>query len=240
MNKQEFRDAIKLRYNWSIEGIAKYCACGSINDVVHTLSCKKGGYVSLRHNALRDTLANMMRQVCKDVTTEPSLIPIESNNFSNARTTSADGARLDISACGVGSTFEHTFFDVRVCHPFAASNVVTSLEDLYKQNKQEKCALYEERVREVEKGSFVPLVFLTSGGAGPACTETIKRLATLIADKKGECYAHVMKFVRTKLRFSLLKSTLISIRGVRGKPAKEPKMEGIEYNLIQQKGSYDA
>ena len=177
----------------------------------------------------------MSRQI-----TEPSLLPVEPNNFNNPRTTSADGARLDISAVGVGSTFERTFYDVRVCHPFAASNVVISLKDLYARNEKEKCNLYEERIREVEKGSFAPLVFLTTGGTGPACTNVLKRLASRIAEKRGERYGHVMMFVRTKLRFALLKSTLIAIRGVRGKTSREPNMAGIEYNLIKEKNNYDA
>ena len=55
----------------------------------------------------------------------------------------------------------------------------------------------------------------TTGGSGPSCTKVIKRLAAKISDKKGEQYAHVMGFIRTRLRFSLLRSVLIAVRGVR-------------------------
>ncbi len=68
----------------------------------------------------------------------------------------------------------------------------------------------------------------------------MKRLASRIAEKRGERYEHVMGFIRTKLRFALLKSTLIAIRGVRGKPSNEPNMPSIEYNLIKRQNSYDA
>ncbi len=190
----------------------KYCACKVRNSLVHCLSCKKGGYVNLRHNALRDGLANITKEVCRDVRTEPVLLPVEPNCFSNSRTTSADGARLDLSVCGLKSTFEYTYFDVRVCHPNAVSNVTSSLEELYKRNEKEKRDLYEERVREVEKASFSPMVFLTTGGMGPECTKVLKRVAHMIADKRGEDYGHVISFIRTKLRFSLLKSTLMPIR----------------------------
>ena len=37
LNKQEFRDAICLRYGWNIPKIPPYCACGKKNDVDHTL-----------------------------------------------------------------------------------------------------------------------------------------------------------------------------------------------------------
>ena len=64
------------------------------------------------------------------------------------------------------------------------SNVTVSLKALYKQNESEKKALYEDRVLQVEKGSFHPLVFLTTGGTGPSCTKVIKRIAGKIAGKK--------------------------------------------------------
>ena len=110
LNKQEFRDAINLRYNWTIHDMPQYCACKAKNSIIHCLSCKKGRYVNLRHNSLRYGIANIMKEVCKDVRTEPALLPVELNCFSNSCTTSADGARLDISVCGLRSTFEYTYF----------------------------------------------------------------------------------------------------------------------------------
>ncbi len=125
-------------------------------------------------------------------------------------------------------------------HPHAVSNVVLSLSDLYKKNEKEKRDKYDERVRESEKGSFSPMVFLTTGGSGPECTRVLKKVASKISQKRGEQYGHVMGFIRTKLRFSLLKSVLIAIRGERGKPTfKEPYLGYLEYNLIRSKGDYD-
>ncbi len=239
LNKQEFRDAIALRYNWYISDIPKFCGCGGKNDIVHVLSCKKGGYVSMRHNSLRDTLANMMREAgCSDVRTEPALLPVNPNDFSS-RTNTAEGARLDISARGLQSTFERTFFDVRVSHPYAASNVTVSLKALYQRNEKEKRALYQERVLETEKGSFEPLVFLTTGGTGPSCTRVIKQIAGKISERRGEEYSHVMGFVRTRLRFSLLRSVLIAVRGVRGKVIREPHVGFVPFNLIPSWAPYD-
>ena len=55
INKQEFRDAVCLRYGWRIHDMPKFCACGQANSLDHALICKKGGYVSMRHNILRET-----------------------------------------------------------------------------------------------------------------------------------------------------------------------------------------
>ena len=52
INKQEFRDAICLRYGWNISDMPKFCGCGQANSLDHVLICKKGGYVSMRHNIL--------------------------------------------------------------------------------------------------------------------------------------------------------------------------------------------
>ena len=94
LNKQEFRDSISLRYGWTINDILKHCACGKKNEVNHSLDCKQGGYVSMRHNAIRDTEANLLREVCKDVRTEPTLLPANKENLS-PRTNSQPGARLE-------------------------------------------------------------------------------------------------------------------------------------------------
>ena len=55
LNKQEFRDAVCLRYGWNIADMPMFCGCGQLNSMDHVLICKKGGYVSMRHNILRDT-----------------------------------------------------------------------------------------------------------------------------------------------------------------------------------------
>ena len=105
----------------------------------------------MRHNSLRDTIANLMREGgCSNVKTEPALLPVNSNDFSS-RTNTSEGARLDISASGMRSTFKQTFYDVRVSHPYAASNVTLSLKSLYEKNEKEKRDLYKERILEVEK-----------------------------------------------------------------------------------------
>ena len=62
LNKQEFQDSINLRYGWQIPGMPVYCGCGMKNSVYHNLDCKKGGYVSMRHNAIRDTVAYFLRE----------------------------------------------------------------------------------------------------------------------------------------------------------------------------------
>ena len=72
LKKSEFRDGIALRYGWKIANTPYLCACGEKNDVNHALICKSGGYVSMRHNKIRDVEASILREVCKDVKIDPN------------------------------------------------------------------------------------------------------------------------------------------------------------------------
>ena len=186
----------------------------------------------MRHDAIRDTVAYFLREAkCKDVRTEPSLLPVNAENFSK-QTNTQDEARLDVSAVGVYAPFERTFFDVRVTHPNCETNVYKSPDQVYKEHEKAKKDLYEQRILESEKGSFTPLIFTTSGGMGPLCTVLVKRISRRIAEEKKEAIAQVTNHIRTRLRFALLKSTLIALRGIRGKADKNyTSIEEISFNL---------
>ena len=167
------------------------------------------------------------------------LLPVNPENFSSS-TNTQPGARLDISARGVWSAFERSFFDVRVTHPNCSSNVFKALPDLYKQHENEKKRMYAQRVLESEKGSFTPLVYTTSGGMGPECSRFHKKLAELISDKRNEKYALVINYIRTRLRFALLRSILIAVRGERGKiNFGTENLNEVSYNLIPRVNSYE-
>ena len=137
LNKAEFRDSICLRYSWRIQNVHNFCACGAKNDIDHALVCKKGGYVSFRHDALRDAEAELLKEVCRDVRTEPMLLPTDKKSHPPG-TNIQDQARLDIVATGLWGTFERTYFDVRVTHAGAKSNSGIPLEKLLTKNELEK------------------------------------------------------------------------------------------------------
>ena len=44
---------------------------------------------------------------------------------------------------------------------------------------------YEQRIIEIEHGSFMPLVLSATGGMGQAVAVAYKRMASLLAEKKG-------------------------------------------------------
>ena len=115
------------------------------------------------------TFAQVLTEVCHNVATEPTLEPLQGESFRLASTSTADGARLDIAASGFwGGRFERTFFDIQVCNPLVQSNAPSRIQSVYHRYEHQKRRKYEERIREVERASFCPLIFSTSGGAGPA------------------------------------------------------------------------
>ena len=89
---------------------------------------------------------------------------MERHELHGATSIKEDGARLDIAANGFcRGRYERAFFDVRVFNQHAPSNRQQSLPQTYRKHERAKICAYEERVREVEHGSFTLLVMSLSG-----------------------------------------------------------------------------
>ena len=127
-----------------------------------------------------------------------------------------DEARLDIRAQGFwGNRYQRAFFDIRVFNPNAPTYQNLQLASAYRKQEREKQIRYEQRVREIELGSFTPLVLSTSGGMAKSTTVAYKRLASLLASKRDRPYSTVIAWLRCHLSFSLLRSSVSCLRGAR-------------------------
>ena len=82
----------------------------------HAISCKKGGFVTLRYNELRDNIAEMLEEVSSDVKVEPALQPLSGEEIKGNQ---SDEARFDISARGLWIRGQRVFFNMRVFDPNA-------------------------------------------------------------------------------------------------------------------------
>ena len=215
LTKQEFWDALNLRFNWPLSRTPSKCVCGDNFDLNHAFSCKKGGFVSSRHNELRNISASLLSEVCKDVCVEPALVPLSGETLIPKTANTSAEARLDISARGVWATGQRAFFDVRVFNPFARRYSGLTLSQAYKSNETEKKRSYNDRILQIENATFTPLVFSCTGGMAPECRVFFKQLASLLSDKRKETYSVIASWVKTKLSFALLRSALLCIRGTR-------------------------
>ena len=94
---------------------------------------------------------------------------------------------------------------------------------------------YVDRVLNVEKATFTPLVFSTTGGMGTEASRFYNHLAEKIANKTGQRYSDTIGFIRRRLRFDLLRTCVISLRGFRGKVRKQPATtDSLDLNLRPQ------
>ena len=102
-------------------------------------------------------------------------------------------------------------------NPNAQTNRQHPLSSRYTFHEKAKKRMYEQRICDIEHGSFTPLVFSTTGGMGKAANIFYKRLASQIASKRKQPYHIVMGWMRCHLSFSLLRSAILCIRGARSK-----------------------
>ena len=160
----------------------------------------------MRHDELRDLLAAEMRHVVKHVVTEPELAPLTGETLARGANVQ-DDARADIRARGFWNRLQNAFFDIRVFYPHASSCLQRPLPNLYSSFETKKKREYNERVLHVDRGTFSPLVFSSTGGAGHEAECALKRLALMLSEKRHEPYSVAMRLLRCRVSFALIRAT---------------------------------
>ena len=88
--------------------------------VEHALSCPRGGFLFVRHNEIRDSIAHLLKKICHDVSVEPAWpSAIDWGSLSYHSVVVDDGAHLGTGLGGV--SHQCVFFDVRVFNPYTPS-----------------------------------------------------------------------------------------------------------------------
>ena len=93
-----------------------------------------------------------------------------------------------------GGRYDRTFVDVRVFNPHADSNKTTSLSSTYLKHESENHRMYEQRMREVERASFIPIILSATGGMGKQAPVFYKRLGSLLSEKRETTYSTTMNW----------------------------------------------
>ena len=163
LEKQAFWDSLYLRYSLPLRNLPAHCVCGKAFTLDHALSCAKGGFISLRHNELRDFTAKLLDECHSNGKIEPALTPLSGESFDYATTILTDEARVDIAARGVWVKGQMALFDVRVFNPNCQS--LLNLRPLCRISKKRigKKRAYGRRIRKVDQASFTPLIFSCLG-----------------------------------------------------------------------------
>ena len=107
------------------------------------------------------------------------------------------------------------FFDTKVVSPFARSYSSMPISRLLVSAEMAKSREYRERILNVEHGDFNPLVFTTTGAMAPQCQIVVRKLAERISERQAIQRSVVSGWLRCRLSFALLRTTLLCVRGTR-------------------------
>ena len=222
LHEQVFHDALCLHYEWSVNCVPSHCVCGMPFSIEHSVAQRVCSPSPDR------TESESYQQSCprkfalvSQWSRHSSPLVVKASNVHHS-TNTEDNARLDVCAREFWDKSRATaFFDVRVFNAHAPSNNSLSTTPCYRQHEMEKRRKYERRIIKVEHETFTPLVMSTSGGMGPSASVTVKRLASLLAEKSDIPYSMMTSVIRCRLSFSLLDSSIMCIRGARSYPSED-------------------
>ena len=234
LNKREFFDAVQLRYRWSLKRLPVKCVCGKPFTTDHAMQCVNGGFVHKRHDQIRDMMGKLLNEVAYDVRIEPPLEGLTGEQLQNSANKDTE-ARLDVAARGFWQDGAMAFFDVRVFNPFAKTHINQKLQAAFDSNERQKKAQYNERVINVEHGSFTPIVLSAYGGAGRETERFFALLIRKIAEKRDVPISVVANYVRTKISFVLVRSQVLCVRGCR-KLWQKNSVDAGEAEVVQCRG----
>ena len=115
------------------------------------------------------------------------------------------------------------FFDVRLFNPLASSNQNPTINSTFLRHEKKKRRTYDQRVRELEHGSFTPLFFFSFRWNGPSDHHRIQAFSHHACTKERAKILQVMQWLRCRVSFSLLRSSIAAIRGSRqSRPFQHP------------------
>ena len=83
-------------------------------NVISAPSCNKGGFVTKRHDNIKDFLIILLNNVCIDVQSEPQLIPVAKEHIKLKTANTNDESGLDLKPRAFWRRREMAFFDIRV------------------------------------------------------------------------------------------------------------------------------
>ena len=164
------------------------------------------------------------------------LLPLQGEHMQYATANNATEARVDISARGFWTRGQKAFMDIRIFDPMANCHRDRTLDSCHTTNEQTKIREYEERIINVDQGSFTPLVFTTSGGMGPRAKCFYSRLAEVLSEKKHQPRNQIVTWMRCRLSFSLLRSALLCLRGTRHSSPTTTDTAGLDYQATVVEG----
>ena len=126
----------------------------------------KKAVLSIQGMTNSETYKLMLSEVCQDIEIDPQLQPLTGENMSLQSANTEDSAHLDVKARGFSRQGQYAFFDIRVAHLNAKSNRALLTDQILCCAESKKKRSYNQRVTEIEHGTFMPLIFGINGAIG--------------------------------------------------------------------------
>ena len=101
----------------------------------------------------------MMSEVCKDTEIEPKLTPLSGRELQDRVSNNPNKASVDIRTRDFWERWQQAIFDLWVFDPNACRYRNKSLQQCYVMNEQKKKRAYNERILQIDHGTFTPLLF---------------------------------------------------------------------------------
>jgi hypothetical protein len=228
LSAQEFRDAFFLRYGRCPGDIPSLCdGCGQKSSVEHLLHCMKGGNVILRHNEVRDEVADLASKAfipsairneplihlsCPAVKM-PALVPNPPAVTRNLHKNQGE-LRGDLLIRGLWAHGTDCIIDVRVTDTDAKSNLSKAPAKVLESQEKEKKRKYLASCI-AQRRHFTPFVVSADGLLGKEAKCLLKKLSKALADKWEKPYAVVRGYVNARISIAIVRATHICLRGSR-------------------------
>ena len=175
----------------------------------------------MRHDGPKELFGELCAEICYDVKVEPDLLPLTGERFDHKTAKVAADVRSDVRVRVFFTKEQNAFFEFRIVYPFASSYLKLAPAELYEHVAHLRKMEYEQRINQVDNGSFTPMIMLSTGGMGAEMTIAMKHLARKLADKRKESYPAVATLLRCSMAFNVERSSLVCLRGSRARHEKQ-------------------
>ena len=157
---------------WKLKNLPSNCACDAKFTLEHALSCHLGGYIIQRHNNLHYLAAFLTRQVFYDVRVEPAFLEVRVNEIKDLPKSAIKGSERQRQWILV--SVSKAFFYIKVCNLLAPSYRTKSMVNTISAMEKDKKQKYNTRIQQIDRGSFMPLVFGATGGVAQEASIFLK------------------------------------------------------------------
>ena len=120
--------------------------------------------------------------------------------------------RADLAVRGVWERQTEVLFDIRVIDTDAQSYVNCTPMEVLGVAEKEKKAKYSKACEE-RRGTFTPFCCSVDGLLGHEAETFLRRLGDCLAVKWERSYSEVMGWIRARLVFAVLRSSIMCLRG---------------------------